>query len=130
MSGGAVALAWFIGFIIYFYKRHRRERRARALGFRSHREMLDPPKKQEEFIIPPDPAVVEAGLHPGERVYNDPKVKNSELPKHARTVPTAEMEKATEELNEEDDSDEDGGGPGIQLALDEDGNPPEDCVVM
>lgn len=94
VSGGAVALAWIIGFIIYFYKRHRRERRARALGFRSHREMLDPPKKQEEFIIPPDPAVVEAGLHPGERVYNDPKVKSSELPRHARTVPAAEMEKA------------------------------------
>lgn len=56
VSGSCVGLAWFIGFIIYFYKRHRREKRARALGFRNHREMLDPPKKQEAFIIPPRPS--------------------------------------------------------------------------
>ena len=100
MSGGAVALAWAIGFIIYFYKRHRREKRARALGFRSHREMLDPPKKPEAFIIPPDPAIIEGGLHPGERVYDDPKVAGEDVPRHARTVPVAEMEKATEETHD------------------------------
>ncbi|KIP05600.1 hypothetical protein PHLGIDRAFT_119699 [Phlebiopsis gigantea 11061_1 CR5-6] len=99
VSGGAVALAWAIGFIIYFYKRHRREKRARALGFRSHREMLDPPKKPEAFIIPPDPAIVEGGLHPGERVYDDPKVAGADLPHRARTVPGAEMQKAAHETH-------------------------------
>jgi hypothetical protein len=100
VSGGAVALAWFIGFIIYFYKRHRREKRARALGFRSHREMLDPPKKPEAFIIPPDPAIVEAGLHPGDRIYDDPKVTSDGMPKHAHTLPLAEREKTSDSMIE------------------------------
>ena len=98
VSGGCVAIAWIIGFMIYFYKRHRREKRARALGFRSHREMLDPPKKQEAFIIPPDPAIVEAGLHPGDRVYDDPKVAGDGMPKHAHTLPLAEVEKANDSV--------------------------------
>ncbi|KAI0072436.1 hypothetical protein K474DRAFT_1711595 [Panus rudis PR-1116 ss-1] len=69
ISGGCVALAWIIGFAIYFYKRHRREKRARALGFKSHREMLDPPKKpQDPYIIPPDPAIVEGKAVPGEQI--------------------------------------------------------------
>lgn len=90
ISGGLVGVAWIIGFIIYFYKRQRREYRARALGFRGHREMLDPPKKQEAFIIPPDPAIVEAGLVPGERVFEDPKAKGG--PKHARTIPLTDYD--------------------------------------
>jgi len=94
VSGGTVALAWIIGFIIYFYKRHRREKRARALGFRSHREMLDPPKKKEAFIIPPDPAIVEAGLRPGQRVYDDPKVRGDGFPKHAHTIPMSVLKNA------------------------------------
>lgn len=72
------------------------------MGFRGHREMLEPPKQQEAFIIPPDPAIIEAGLQPGERVYDDPKVKSSELPRHAHTVPLVEMEKASEEVREEE----------------------------
>lgn len=103
VSGGAVALAWIIGFIIYFYKRHRRERRARALGFRSHREMLDPPKKKEAFIIPPDPAIVEAGLTPGHRVYSDPKVRGDDFPKHAHTIPMSVLKKTSAELAEEEE---------------------------
>ena len=87
VSGGLVGIAWIIGFIIYFYKRHRREKRARALGFRGHREMLDPPKKKEAFIIPPDPAIVESGLIPGERIYDDdPALADEEIPKHARNI--------------------------------------------
>lgn len=59
--------------MVYFYKRHRREKRARALGFKSHREMLDPPKKAEPFIIPPDPAIVEGRAQPGERIMIEHK---------------------------------------------------------
>lgn len=95
VSGGCVGAAWIIGFIIYFYKRHRREKRARAAGFRSHREMLDPPKKKETFVIPPDPAIVEAGHQPGEKIYDDPKVQSADHLKHARTVPIAQAEYAS-----------------------------------
>ncbi|TCD60734.1 hypothetical protein EIP91_009617 [Steccherinum ochraceum] len=72
VSGGAVGLAWIIGFIVYFFKRHRREKRALARGYRGHREMLDPPKKPEAFIIPPDPAIVQGQLEPGDRAEDGP----------------------------------------------------------
>lgn len=91
ISGGLVGIAWIIGFIIYFYKRVRREHRARALGFRGHREMLDPPKKPVAFIIPPDPAIVESGMIPGERIYDDPTWKE-ESPKHAKTFPLSNFD--------------------------------------
>ncbi|KAI0341896.1 hypothetical protein BDW22DRAFT_1357982 [Trametopsis cervina] len=92
ISGGLVGVAWIVGFIIYFYKRHRREKRARALGFRSHREMLDPPKKKEAFIIPPDPAIVEGDVEPGAKIYDDPKLQGSEMPQHARTEPITQTD--------------------------------------
>jgi len=92
VSGACIAAAWVIGFIIYFYKRHRREKRARALGFKSHREMLDPPKKPEVFVIPPDPAIVEGRFQPGDRVFPDPKHDGGGIPKHANTIPLAKGE--------------------------------------
>ncbi|KAI0088045.1 hypothetical protein BDY19DRAFT_951661 [Irpex rosettiformis] len=92
ISGGLVGVAWIIGFIIYFYKRHRRELRARRLGYRSHREMLDPPKKEETFIIPPDPAIVEGECEPGARLYEDPTLQGNEDPLHARTEAIAQTE--------------------------------------
>ncbi|THH19599.1 hypothetical protein EUX98_g8739 [Antrodiella citrinella] len=77
ISGGAVGLAWLVGFVMYFYKRHRRERRAIAAGYRGHREMLDPPKKPEAFIIPPDPAIVEGKLQPGDNATWGPSPTDS-----------------------------------------------------
>lgn len=62
--------------------------------------MLDPPKKPEAFIIPPDPAIVEAGHHPGERIYNDPHLQGSDHPKHAHTLPLAKVEKVTDSIVE------------------------------
>ena len=35
--------------------------------------MLDPPKKPEPFIIPPDPAIVEGNAHPGDRIVIEHK---------------------------------------------------------
>jgi len=87
VTGGLIGLAWVIGFIIYFYKRHRRESRARAAGLRGHREMLDPLKKNEAFIIPPDPAIVQGQLAPGDRVYDDPKLEKGELPRWSKSMP-------------------------------------------
>ncbi|KAI0793189.1 hypothetical protein C8Q75DRAFT_730975 [Abortiporus biennis] len=76
ISGSIVGAAWIIGFIIYFYKRHRREKRAKAAGFKGHREYLGPPKKQTIFVIPPDPAVIQGLAAPGQRIFEDPVVKH------------------------------------------------------
>lgn len=54
--------------------------------------MLDPPKKQETYIIPPDPAIVEGDIEPGAKIYDDPKLQGNELPQHARTVPIAQAD--------------------------------------
>lgn len=54
--------------------------------------MLDPPKKDEAFIIPPDPAIVEGECEPGAKIYNDPAVQSDELPPHAHTVPLTQAE--------------------------------------
>lgn len=87
ISGGAVGAAWIIGFIIYFIKRHKRERRAIAAGYRGHREMLDPPKKKEVFVIPPDPAIVEGALSPGDRAVDYPLANDSFTAKEALNFP-------------------------------------------
>ncbi|EIW63560.1 uncharacterized protein TRAVEDRAFT_43848 [Trametes versicolor FP-101664 SS1] len=87
ISGGIVGVAWIIGIIVWLYKRHRRARRAKAAGFRSHREFLDPPKKQEAFIIPPDPAVIQGQVKPGQQIVVE-DVQMAHL-KPAKTVPAA-----------------------------------------
>ncbi|RPD53045.1 hypothetical protein L227DRAFT_581710 [Lentinus tigrinus ALCF2SS1-6] len=95
ISGGIVGVAWIIGIIVWLYKRHRRARRAKAAGFRSYREFLDPPKKQDAFIIPPDPAVLQGQARPGQKfvVEKEHKKKGKDfLFKHAKTVPVAETE--------------------------------------
>ncbi|TFK81203.1 hypothetical protein K466DRAFT_591402 [Polyporus arcularius HHB13444] len=95
ISGGIVGVAWIIGIIVWLYKRHRRARRAKAAGYRSYREFLDPPKKQDAFIIPPDPAVLKGQARPGQKfVFEEEKhgskgKKDFKL-KHASTVPIAE----------------------------------------
>ncbi|OJT06958.1 hypothetical protein TRAPUB_2159 [Trametes pubescens] len=90
ISGGIVGVAWIIGIVVWLYKRHRRARRARAAGYRSHREFLDPPKKQEAFIIPPDPAVIQGQVKPGQQIVVE-DVQMAHL-KPAKTVPEAAAE--------------------------------------
>ncbi|KAI0661298.1 hypothetical protein C8Q70DRAFT_1043906 [Cubamyces menziesii] len=87
ISGGIVGVAWLIGLVIWLYKRHRRARRAKAAGYRSYREFLDPPKRQEPFIIPPDPAVIKGQVRPGQKVV----VEDAQAAhvKHAKTLPAA-----------------------------------------
>ncbi|KAI0330982.1 hypothetical protein GY45DRAFT_1322902 [Cubamyces sp. BRFM 1775] len=87
ISGGIVGVAWLIGLVVWLYKRHRRARRAKAAGYRSYREFLDPPKRQEPFIIPPDPAVIKGQVRPGQKVV----VEDAQAAhvKHTKTVPAA-----------------------------------------
>lgn len=98
ISGGIVGVAWLIGLVVWLYKRHRRARRARAAGYRSYREFLDPPKRQEPFIIPPDPAVIKGQVRPGQKVV----VEDAQAAhvKHAKTVPAAAGEGEEEEGEE------------------------------
>jgi hypothetical protein len=59
VSGGCVALAWTVGFIIYFVKIRQRKRQAIAAGFTSRKDFVvtEPLPNPTTFIIPPDPAV-------------------------------------------------------------------------
>jgi hypothetical protein len=60
VSGACVLLAWTIGFTIFFVRRRRQKKRAKELGFKSHRDIIDfiPIPNPTTFIIPPDPALV------------------------------------------------------------------------
>lgn len=78
--------------------------------------MLDPPKKKEAFIIPPDPAIVEGGHHPGENFYDDPKVHGDMLPKHAHTVPVKFIERALGRDGEKEGGDGEDGEDGEERA--------------
>ncbi|KAI0744272.1 hypothetical protein C8Q80DRAFT_1185979 [Daedaleopsis nitida] len=98
ISGGIVGVAWIVGIIVWLYKRHRRARRAKAAGFRSYREFLDPPKTEDAFIIPPDPAVIHGQARPGQRFVVE-KGKDREADedvsrafRHVRTAPLVETD--------------------------------------
>lgn len=60
VSGACVLLAWTIGFIIFFVRRRNQKKRAKELGYKSHRDIIDsfPAPNPTTFIIPPDPALV------------------------------------------------------------------------
>ncbi|KAH9859119.1 hypothetical protein C2E23DRAFT_801493 [Lenzites betulinus] len=101
ISGGIVGVAWIIGIIVWLFKRHRRAQRAKAAGYRSHREFLDPPKKDDAFIIPPDPAVIKGHAKPGQRIVVE-DVQMAHM-KHARTVPEAAAEDGERRHGEKED---------------------------
>ncbi|KAI0645970.1 hypothetical protein C8Q79DRAFT_1111605 [Trametes meyenii] len=101
ISGGIVGVAWIIGIVVWLYKRHRRAKRAKAAGFRSHREFLDPPKKQEAFIIPPDPAVIKGQVEPGQKIVLEDAV--AAHMKHAKTVPAVAGEEEGRKHGEKED---------------------------
>ncbi|KAI0746068.1 hypothetical protein C8Q76DRAFT_705992 [Earliella scabrosa] len=97
ISGGIIGVAWIIGIIVWLYKRHRRARRAKAAGYRSYREFLDPPKTEDAFIIPPDPAVIKGQALPGQRiVFADEDEKARKGIRHAKTVPIVEADERRE----------------------------------
>ena len=60
VSGACVLLAWTVGFIFFILRRRRQKQRAKELGFKSHRDIIDfvPIQNPATFIIPPDPALV------------------------------------------------------------------------
>lgn len=58
--------------------------------------MLDPPKKPEAYIIPPDPAIVEGLAVPGEKVYDNSVQVEGQSIKHAKTIPLDKREEEAE----------------------------------
>ncbi|PCH43432.1 hypothetical protein WOLCODRAFT_164436 [Wolfiporia cocos MD-104 SS10] len=93
VSGGTIGVAWVVGLLIYFYRRWKGHRAVRSAGLRSHRELDVPPPKPEPYIIPPDPAVIQGVRAPGERVvFDDPRADEDGHPRHAITVPLAQIE--------------------------------------
>jgi hypothetical protein len=60
VSGGFVAIAWIVGFIIFYVKRRQHEAEARALGYKSYKDFIvsKPALNSIRYYIPPDPAVV------------------------------------------------------------------------
>jgi len=65
VCGGLMAIAWIIGFSIYFRKRYLRKLRNRGkLPPREERKSKEKP--EEPLVIPQDPAI-SMGHQPGER---------------------------------------------------------------
>jgi len=78
VSGGCVALAWTIGFIIYFLKRRQHKREAIAAGYKDHKDFIvaKPLPNPATFIIPPDPAIT--CLSAGPQVQERSRVEERE----------------------------------------------------
>jgi len=78
VSGGCVALAWTIGFIIYFLKRRQHKREAIAAGYTGHKDFIfdKPLPTPATFIIPPDPAVT--CLNAGPQIQERSRVEERE----------------------------------------------------
>ncbi|TBU24506.1 hypothetical protein BD311DRAFT_799393 [Dichomitus squalens] len=114
ISGGIVGVAWIIGIIVWAFKRIRRARRAKAAGFRSYREFLDPPKLKDPFIIPPDPAVLQGQVQPGQKVVIEKEKGGKDkarVLKHANTVPIVRVEDFSDEQSGREANGYGGGSP-------------------
>ncbi|KAL1744799.1 hypothetical protein HDZ31DRAFT_18541, partial [Schizophyllum fasciatum] len=72
ICGGLMAIAWIIGFTIYFrkrWKRKMRNRRRRAGLDVPQDAREDPEAAQEKVVIPPDPAVITGLAKPGSDAF-------------------------------------------------------------
>jgi len=94
VSGGFVAIAWVIGFIVHFVKRRQHEAAAIAAGYKSYRDFIvaKPTPNSMAFRIPPDPAVTgdQKGATEPEIVVEDEDEgteRGAGLPRSDRTEP-------------------------------------------
>ncbi|TRM69500.1 hypothetical protein BD626DRAFT_13215 [Schizophyllum amplum] len=72
VCGGLMAIAWIIGFTIYFrkrWKRKMRNRRRRAGLEVTHSTHAEDAVAQEKVVIPPDPAVLLGKAEPGSDAF-------------------------------------------------------------
>lgn len=97
VSGGTIGIFWIVGLLVYIYRSYRRRQQVRSAGLRNHRELDILPPKPEAYILPPDPAIIEGFLVPGERVVpGDPRADGDGKPKYVRTEPLLQSEKDKE----------------------------------
>ncbi|OCB89342.1 hypothetical protein A7U60_g3432 [Sanghuangporus baumii] len=78
ISGTCIAVAWLVALVHLTVKHYRRRKRYKKLGagaasIKSAKEQEE--RRRKEYIVPPDPAVLEGSHYPGERVV---------LEKHSR----------------------------------------------
>jgi len=59
VCGSFIALAWAVGFIVFYVKRREHETAARALGYKSYKDFIvsKPALNSTRYYIPADPAV-------------------------------------------------------------------------
>ncbi|KAJ7683252.1 hypothetical protein B0H17DRAFT_1074521 [Mycena rosella] len=70
--GGIMAIAYIIGFTIYFVKRCKRKQLNRRIAA-GEAEPKDQPPPKERILIPPDPAVLLGHNRPGDVIVVDEK---------------------------------------------------------
>jgi hypothetical protein len=73
--GGLMAIAWIVGFTLYFIKRSKHKKRKRLIEAGLARPK---PKKahslpEPKYIIPPDPAILLGQREPGDNAFNGDK---------------------------------------------------------
>ncbi len=68
-----MAIAWIIGFTVYFIKRSKRKKLKRAVeaGIKAPKPPKEPKAVEEPIIMPPDPAVLFGQRQPGEHAFAD-----------------------------------------------------------
>ncbi|KAL5507361.1 hypothetical protein ACEPAH_6817 [Sanghuangporus vaninii] len=71
VSGTCIAVAWLVALVHLSIKHYRRRKRYKKLGvgaasIKSVKEQEE--RRRKEYIVPPDPAVLEGSHYPGERV--------------------------------------------------------------
>ena len=66
ISGTCIGVAWLVALVVILVKRYRRKKHYKKMGKSEHELLPRPPG--EEYIVPPDPAVLEGKHQPGDRV--------------------------------------------------------------
>ncbi|KAL5485350.1 hypothetical protein ACEPAI_7992 [Sanghuangporus weigelae] len=71
VSGTCIAIAWLVALVHLVVKHYKRRKRYKKLGvgaasIKSAKEQEE--RRRKEYIVPPDPAVLEGSHYPGERV--------------------------------------------------------------
>jgi hypothetical protein len=102
VCGGVMAIAYIVGFTIYFVKRRRRKERKRKLAASGHD--LTPltlpttpttpttkknKKPEEKIIVPPDPAIVLGLRRPGENAFGEPADNSANSPPPTSDITSA-----------------------------------------
>jgi len=68
ISGTVIVIAWTVAAVYALIKYHRRKKRFKRAG---RPDLMHEAPKPEPFILPPDPAIVQGQLKPGDHVFKD-----------------------------------------------------------